>query len=329
MAGGNAGSWQEVAPTAADDSEPMTNVLRTAFGGSRALVYLTALMAALTLVTVVGPVADDRMLLGQPVWLKPFKFAVSFVVYGLSLAWLMAHLRRGKRVAKWSANVIAVTSVLEVGLITFQAARGRSSHFNTSSMLDEVVWRAMGATIVVLWLATAVIAVLVWRDGMPDRAGTWTVRLGMVLLLAGLLQGFFMVIPRPEQIALDEQGVDTLLGAHAVGVPDGGPGMPLTGWSTTGGDLRIGHFIGIHGLQAILLFGMLLSWLVTDAARRTRLVMVFAFAYAGLLTLVTWQALRGQPVTAPDSATVFAFAALAGATVLAGVISWVRPVRAG
>jgi hypothetical protein len=317
-----------VVPVTVDDSERMTNVLRTAFSGSRALVYLAAFMAALTLVTVAGLVVDDRLVLGQPVWLKPFKFAVSFVVYAVSLAWLMAYLRRGRRVAKWSANIIVFVSVLEVGLITFQAARGRSSHFNTSTMLDEVVWRAMGATIMVLWVATAVIAVLLWRDGMPDRAGTWTVRWGMVLLLAGLLQGFFMVVPKPEQIALDEQGVDTLLGAHAVGVADGGPGMPLTGWSTTGGDLRIGHFIGIHGLQAILLFGMLLSWLVTDAGRRTRLVMVFAFAYAGLVALVTWQALRGQPLTAPDSTTLVAFTVLAAATLLGGVVAWVRPVRA-
>jgi hypothetical protein len=305
----------------------MTNVVRAALKGNRALVYMSALMLVVALVSAVGLVADDRMLLGQPMWLKPFKFAVSFTVYGLTLAWLMAYLRRGKRVAVWAANIIALASVLEMGIIFAQAARGRASHYNTSTALDEAMWRAMGGTIMVLWVATAVIAVLLWRDGMPDRAGTWTVRLGMVLLLAGLLQGFFMVIPTPEQIALDERGVDTLLGAHAVGVPDGGPGMPLTGWSTTGGDLRIGHFVGIHGLQAILLFGMLLSWLVKDGVRRARLVMVFAFAYAGLLVLVTWQALRGQPMAAPDATTVTAFALLAGVTALAGAVAWMRPAR--
>jgi hypothetical protein len=93
-------------------------------------------------------------------------------------------------------------------------------------------------------------------------------------------------------------------------VPDGGPGLPLVGWSTTGGDLRVGHFVGIHGLQAMLIVAILVSWLVRDEVRRTRLLFVAAFAYAGLFALVTWQALRGQPVTAPDGPTLAALAAL-------------------
>ncbi len=281
----------------------------------------------LALVSLAGLLLDDRTLGGQPVWVKPFKFGVSFAVYAFTLAWLMAHLSRGRRVAKWAGWFIAATSVPEVGIITFQAARGRASHFNEATALDELLWRAMGQIIIVLWVSTLVITVLLWRDGMPDRVKTWSVRLGMVLLLAGLMQGFFMVIPTADQIALDEREGSPTMGAHAVGVPDGGPGMPLTGWSTTGGDLRIGHFVGIHALQATLLFGMLLSWLVRDAARRVRLMFVFAFAYAGLLVLVTWQALRGQPLIAPDGLTLAALTGLIAATALGGLIAWGVPAR--
>lgn len=302
-----------------------TSGLRTALQGSRALTWLSALMAALLVVTVVGLAVDDRTVGGQPVWLKPAKFAVSFAVYALTLAWLVGHLRRGRRVARWAAYVIVVMGVLEVAIIVFQAARGRASHFNEATPLDEALWQIMGPTIMVLWVATVVLAVLLWRDGMPDRASTWAVRLGMVLLLLGLLQGFTMVVPTAEQLALDEQGVQTLLGAHAVGVGDGGPGMPLTGWSTTGGDLRIGHFVGMHGLQALLLFAMVLSALVADAVRRTRLVFVFALAYAGLLVLVTWQALRGQPLLAPDGKTLAAAGGLLSATMVGAVFAWRSP----
>jgi hypothetical protein len=305
----------------------MTSPLRTAYQGNRALTVLSGVMAALLAVSIAGLFLDDRTVLGQPVWLKPAKFALSFVVYGLTLAWLLAHLRRGRRLAGWAATSVAVTSFLEVGAITFQAARGRSSHFNTSSGLDEIMWRSMGAFIAVVWIGTVIITILLWRDGLPDRARAWAVRLGLLLLSAGFLQAVTMVIPRPEQIALDERGVDTLLGAHAVGVSDGGPGMPVTGWSTTGGDLRIGHFVGIHGLQAMMLFAMLVSWLVADAARRTRLVVVFAAAYAGLMVLVTWQALRGQPLLSPDGTTVAVAAAWAVLTVAGAATAWIAPAR--
>ena len=304
----------------------MTSLLRTALRGSRPLSALAGTMTVLFVVCVLGLILDDRQVGGQPVWLKPTKFALSFAIYGLTLAWLLAHLRRGRRIAQVAAGVIVVTAVLEVGIIVMQAARGHFSHYNVLTPFDEFMWRSMGALIIVLWLATAVVAALLWRDGLADRAGTWAVRLGMGLFLVGLLQGSFMLVPTPEQVRLDDAGLDTLKGAHAVGVPDGGPGLPLIGWSTTGGDLRIGHFVGIHGLQAILLFTMLLSLMVSDPGRRARLVVVFAGAYTGLLVLVTWQALRGQPLLAPDAITLLAAAGLALATGLGAAHAWRRPV---
>jgi hypothetical protein len=133
--------------------------------------------------------------------------------------------------------------------------------------------------------------------------------------------GALMTLPTPaQQRVADRGGHPDLIGAHSVGVPDGGPGMPFTGWSTTGGDLRIPHFVGIHAMQVLPLIAILLSQLgarvtvLRDARVRARLVRVSAATYAGLVGLVTWQALRGQPLIHPDVVTLAALAALVLAT---------------
>jgi len=100
--------------------------------------------------------------------------------------------------------------------------------------------------------------------------------------------------------------------------------MPITGWSLTGGDLRIGHFVGLHALQALPIVG----WLLTRRRsrrlgnrHRVALVVIAGLGYLGLIALLIWQALRGQPLLAPDAATLLALAALIGAMALpAGAI---------
>jgi hypothetical protein len=101
--------------------------------------------------------------------------------------------------------------------------------------------------------------------------------------------------------------------------------MPVTGWSTTGGDLRVPHFIGVHGLQVLPLFALAVALLAVHLPRlrderlRLRLVWTFAGFYAGLMVLTTWQALRGQPVARPDLPTIGALGVLVAATMAMAV----------
>ena len=72
----------------------------------------------------------------------------------------------------------------------------------------------------------------------------------------------------------------------------------------------------IHGPQALALFGFaLILWSRRPGNRLSqshRLAMITgAFvAYLGIVLLVTWQALRMQPITSPDALTLSVFAAL-------------------
>lgn len=284
----------------------------------RPLVMFSAAMAAMAVMSGVGLVVDDRVLAGAPIWFKPFKFSVSFVAYCLSLAWMLSLLPRGRRVGWWAGTVVALASLVEMVIITGQAIRGKRSHFNYETPFDAALFNAMAGTVVILWLGTLAIAVLLLRTRIADRASAWAIRSGIILALAGAAVGFLMTQPAPGQ----QRGVSKVIGAHSVGVPDGGPSMPLTGWSTTGGDLRIPHFVGMHALQLLPLLVMLLTALaprfarLTDDRVRLRLVLLASGLYTAAFALVLWQALRGQALIHPDGATLGTAGLILAAAVL-------------
>jgi hypothetical protein len=273
----------------------MRTVLVDARRGHPGLYGLTIAMAALALVAAVLAVVDQRELVGAPLWFKPLKFSLSIALYGAALAWMLSRLP-GR--AMWRAGwIITVGAVVEMVIIVGQAARGVRSHFNDDSVFDAALYSIMGVTITVVWLATVAIALRFLRDRSDDRVTASAVRLGLLVGLAGMAVGFLI----------------SANGGHAVGVPDGGPGLFFVGWSTTSGDLRIGHFVGMHALQLLPLLAAGLAAVGPsrlDETARVRIVQIAAAAYAGVVALVTWQAMRGEPLLAPDTVTLAALGAL-------------------
>jgi hypothetical protein len=295
---------------------------RAARGWHAPLAWFGAAMLILLPLTAVGVLIDDRTVGGAPVWLKPGKFAASFVLYSFTTAWLVSRLRRHRRLAAVAGTIIAAASAIEMVVIVGQAARGQASHFNNTTPLDGMLFSVMGATIAVLWLANLALVVLLLRERSLDRPLATALRLGLGVALAGMALGFLMLGPTPAQGAALDRGEPTFVGGHSVGVPDGGPGLPVTGWSTTGGDLRVPHFVGMHALQVLPLLGVALGrigsrWGV-DEVTRVRLLRVAAVSYAALIALLTWQALRGQALIAPDGVMLGAAAALVLSTAALG-----------
>lgn len=278
---------------------------------NRPMTLFAGAMAVMAAVCVGGLIFDHRILLGAPIWAKPFKFAVSIGIYCLTWAWLTSMLTRWRRLADRVSALIVVLMAVEYVILITQTVRGRPSHFDVATALDLGLYLIMGVSIAVIWIATLGLTVLLFRTPIAAAAHRLSIRLGMVISLIGIALGALMVTPRAGQ-----PGIERLVGAHSVGVEDGGPGLPILGWSTTGGDLRIPHFVGLHALQALPLLALLLGVLARGFPRlraegvQVRLVAIGGGAYAGLVALVTWQALRGEPLIHPDALTLVALAVL-------------------
>lgn len=301
-----------------------STAIQKLFKNNRPLAINTALTSLLIIFFSVGIIADSRMVTGVPVWLKPFKFAISISVYCFTM---MFFLNIIDTTARWKAQLvnvlswtIIVTFAAEWFAVITQAFRGTTSHFNIATPFDSFLWGIMALAILILWIANFVIAGLLMRQKFENKAFAWSLRLGIIITIIGMGLGYLMTSPTAIQMASWEAGgAVTSAGGHTVGLVDGGAGLPLLNWSTEGGDLRIGHFIGMHALQVIPLFGFFLtrrrrpnsknknSNSDSNQSKDTKLVFTASFSYLAIVLLVTWQALRGQSIIAPDIVTMGTF----------------------
>ncbi len=292
-------------------------------------------MAALVLFSLAAMLVDDRTLLGESVWLKPMKFGSAFVLYSLTLAWLLSLPHKGSRATWWLGTVFAVTGLIDVGFIVLQAARGTFSHFNTEAdPVNSIGQMVFASGVPGLFLANLVIVLILSWQRLVDRPTARAVHAGLALAVAGMALGYLMGFTG-KQLVRDSDGRlvelaaghTVLSGAGDLAARDAMGGMPITHWSTEGGDLRVPHFVGLHGIQVLLLVAVALAWLapryrwLRPERARAAVVGVLAAGYAGLLALVFWQAMRGQSLVHPDTATLAAACGLAATVgVLLGAV---------
>ena len=310
--------------------ELLRRLLHRALEANPALTIMGGAMLITFVATLVGIFVDHRVITGAPAWLKPAKFAISVSTYCFTFVWMLRFVENRPRLVRLLANVTTASLIVEMAVILTQAARGTTSHFNQTTPLNTALWFTMGAFIVVVWMMNLLLAIMLLLQRMPDRALAWSLRLGLLISAIGMATAFFMVIPTPEQAARIAGGYGPrIVGAHSVGVRDGGPGLPVLGWSTVGGDLRVAHFVGLHALQVLPFLGWLLTrrkGLVALLSTSDRLALVWSagVTYLGLILMLTWQALRGQSVVHPDTKTVAAAGSLAAGFVISVLITALR-----
>lgn len=251
---------------------------------NRTLFVVALVNAALAAVFTVLLVVDSRTLLGRNVWTKPWKFATSIAIFSATMAWLLPSFSLDDRTERRATRIIAAAMLIEITLITAQAARAVPSHFNDSTALNTAIFAVMGTTITI---NTVVVAYLLWRivRDPPALAPAylWAVRLGLLIFVLASAEGWLMVAN----------------GAHSVGAPADGPGLPLLNWSMTGGDLRVAHFIGLHALQILPLAGYLaVRWDRTAGQQALLAVGLVGGGYSALTGATFVQAVLGHPLIA-------------------------------
>ena len=286
------------------------------------LIATAALMGVVLAGALAGLAIDSRVITGAPAWLKPAKFAVSIAIYTVTLAWIFTRFPEWPRMRRIIGWITALTMVLEMTIIATQAWRGTTSHFNVGTPLDAVLFSIMGGAIVMQTFSTIAVAVALWRHRFEDLALGRALRFGMSITIAGALIGGLMTRPTTAQLeAARAGGRMTISGAHTVGAPDGGPGLPGTGWSTEHGDVRVAHFIGLHAIQALPVLVLLLRRGGVAPAERARMMLVAGPSYAAFCGILLLQAFRGVPVVAPDASTLAQLAAWSVATAIGAALA--------
>ena len=255
-------------------------------GENRGLMFGAWWNAVLLVASVAALPFDRRLILGLNPWIKPMKFEISLIIYSLTLALLFRVLGEDGRWPKQRRRMswgIGIAAAVEITLIALQSARGVPSHMNYTSAFNGLLFAGMGVFIA---LNTGLLAELLWLFSVTHlqrpAAEVWGIRLGLAMILAGSFEGVWLVIH----------------GAHTVGAPDGGAGLPFVNWSTAHGDLRVAHFFALHALQLLWAVGWMLGRSRMPARIAVAATMTVALLYAGGVWLLFAQAMAGHAVLA-------------------------------
>jgi hypothetical protein len=271
---------------------------------TKSLFWLAVICVVVAVALIPLWILDSRELLGVSVWEKPIKFYISVAIFSFTYSWLSSFLTRGGRWVKLTGFVIAVSLAVEIVIILAMASIGETSHFNVSSPTAIAIWSIMATFISIVLFSTIFISLMIMFQKQQEFNLKLALALGSINTAVGMGLAYLMTWPTAAQLA-NYQGI---AGAHAVGVSDGGPGLPFLGWSTVAGDLRVGHFFGLHSIQVAAI--LLALSLLLPIAFRIPLIVVGNLTWLGFVGIVTWQSLRAEPFSSPSQLTLTGFGVL-------------------
>jgi hypothetical protein len=290
--------------------QQIQNFLKSPWRSYNSLRYQVLFSATCILICIVGLIVDHRIITGEYAWIKPCKFSISLCIYGLTLLLLSPYLSRYHKVFKAVCILTFIGTVTELSVIILQVIRGTTSHFNTSSVLNHIIFWITVAGILPVTLGVVVIFLLLLRDKSLPPVFGYALRWSFFLCVAGSIPGIIMLLPDPVQNVIT--GYKQFEG-HTIGFTEGGPGLPWLGWSMVAGDLRPVHFLGIHSLQIFPLICYLAIKLFPNLSVEQQKLLIWnaGSSYFAIMCLLVWQALSAEPIVAPSQRTITGFAIIA------------------
>jgi hypothetical protein len=211
--------------------------------------------------------------------IKPIKFALSIWIYSWTMDVILYYVNDIKKV-KVYAWVAFFAMGFEQFAITYQALRGQRSHFNVTDSFGILLFALMGVFILTITLWTGYITYIffIQKGYLLPNYVVVAIKFGLVYFVLFSLFG----------------GYISSLQGHTVGGQDGGEGLWFFNWSTSFGDLRVAHFFGIHSLQVMPLFAMVVGKFTSNKTA-IALVILFAICYLVYIIFTMYQAIQGFP----------------------------------
>jgi len=255
------------------------SIVQHIFRRNRTLAVLGLVLFLLSVILALTIPFHETKILGINALIKPLKFSISLWIFCWTMALLLYYFQDKVSVKRLTV-LIVVTVLYEQAVITVQALRGTLSHFNKQTPFEGILFMLMGVmiTAMTLYILWATLKFGRQKDDLPKSLKSaifWGI---LIFVFAGMVGGYMAA-----------------MSSHNIGGAMGGKSLPFVNWSTEYGDLRVGHFIGLHALQVIPLTGFLVHRYIKSEKKALNLIRLFSLAYFLFVSATFAQAFLGLP----------------------------------
>jgi len=227
---------------------------------------------------------DERLHNGVNIWIKPIKFDIALILYVCTLIFFAQWIKPETRSKTWFKtfnSVVVFCIAFEIIWINSAAMAGIGSHFNVATPLMGFAYTLAGIGATTLTSGALVYGVLIARNNETGLSremhfAIWTSSILMFALT--LTTASYMAAQTSHFVGGNMLDVEAL---------------PIMGWATDGGDLRVAHFFASHIFHAVPLFVLGAQLLLKSVS--IPMVIAATLAYIAFTIYTLWEAMQGLP----------------------------------